>query len=236
MASDNTSRNLNDLRVSDLREELEKRGLDKTGVKSVLVKRLQQALSDESANSEYKVTSDSVQIENAAMDKSENLNTDDGVEENEHAEINPDEVDPNDMVVKDELDASIDENDANENTEKEENMEQVDVKEEEEEEDEEKFEKMADNHYELKKLEVKVEDCASKIRPGPACSKLNHPTLVTKAKSASNTAENKPDINQGDQDDSINLTIGEDEEKLLQEAEDSHPRSKASGMFYLFIV
>lgn len=113
-------------------------------------------MSDESANSEYKVTSDSVQIENAAMDKSENLNTDDGVEENENAEINPDEVDPNDMVVKDELDASIDENDANENTEKEENMEQIDVKEEEEEEDEEKFEKMADNHFELKKLEVKV--------------------------------------------------------------------------------
>lgn len=41
MATENTPRKLADLRVVDLRQELEKRGLDKTGVKAVLTERLQ---------------------------------------------------------------------------------------------------------------------------------------------------------------------------------------------------
>lgn len=60
-----------------------------------------------------------------------------------------------------------------------------------------------------------VEDCASKIRPGPACSKISKAAL-SKPKPACNNVGNKPE-NQ-EQEDSINLTIGEDEEKLLQEA------------------
>jgi hypothetical protein len=41
MASDGEWRKLNDLRVVDLRAELEKRNLDKTGVKAVLIEKLQ---------------------------------------------------------------------------------------------------------------------------------------------------------------------------------------------------
>jgi SAP domain. len=41
MASEVEGRKLNDLRVVDLRAELEKRSLDKTGVKAVLIEKLQ---------------------------------------------------------------------------------------------------------------------------------------------------------------------------------------------------
>jgi hypothetical protein len=41
MANEGEGRKLNDLRVVDLRAELEKRNLDKTGVKAVLIEKLQ---------------------------------------------------------------------------------------------------------------------------------------------------------------------------------------------------
>lgn len=84
-------------------------------------------------------------------------------EENVSQDFDPEDVDPNDMVVKDELDASIDENETNE-IEKEENGDENDEAaeegeiepEQEENEDKEEEEKAADNHYELKQLAVKV--------------------------------------------------------------------------------
>jgi hypothetical protein len=44
MASDSEKRKLVDLRVVDLRAELERRNLDKTGVKAVLIERLQKVI------------------------------------------------------------------------------------------------------------------------------------------------------------------------------------------------
>lgn len=41
MASDCEKRKITDLRVVDLKAELDKRGLDKTGVKALLIERLQ---------------------------------------------------------------------------------------------------------------------------------------------------------------------------------------------------
>lgn len=40
MSSDSKARKIEELRVVDLRVELEKRGLDKTGIKAVLIERL----------------------------------------------------------------------------------------------------------------------------------------------------------------------------------------------------
>jgi len=49
---DTVKRKIRELRVVELRNELENRGLDKTGVKALLVDRLTKALQDEGENPE----------------------------------------------------------------------------------------------------------------------------------------------------------------------------------------
>ncbi|XP_035731599.1 SAFB-like transcription modulator [Vespa mandarinia] len=221
--ADVEGKKLTELRVIDLKTELERRGLDKTGNKAALLERLSKAISDDGENpEEYLIVPCGGVCKTSPRKNSVTgvPNQDDTLEssENQKEEIleqikkeNIDTQDANDSKTKLKPKLSCEEN-------------LIVIKKEDGSND------ASDNSP--KEVEVKQE---------------TKPTIVNKITTESGQTfekkietEKTPTSNQSsttgaveangmDNEDSINLTIGEDEENLLAEETESHDRHKDGG-------
>ena len=90
MSTNSESYKLSDLRVVDLRSELEKRGLDKNGNKQVLLDRLRKALGDEGKNPDtYQFELDKKSTNSASSGQMDDSNAkDDSLENVEGGDVN----------------------------------------------------------------------------------------------------------------------------------------------------
>ncbi|XP_043490126.1 SAFB-like transcription modulator [Polistes fuscatus] len=221
--ADVEGKKLTELRVIDLKTELERRGLDKTGNKAALLERLSKAISDDGENpEEYLIvpcggvcktsprknsvtgvpnqddtleSSESQKEEIVEPLKKENVDTQD-TSNDLKAKSKPKQLSEENLVVKKE-DTS---NDASDNPPKESEIKQ-----------------------ETKTTTV------NKTTPEstPTSEKKPETEKITTSNQSSTTGA--VEANGMDNEDSINLTIGEDEENLLAEETESHDRHKDGG-------
>ncbi|XP_020287074.1 SAFB-like transcription modulator isoform X2 [Pseudomyrmex gracilis] len=204
---------LTELRVIDLKTELERRGLDKSGNKAALLERLSKAILDEGKNPEEYLlipsggNCKSVSRKNSGVSNQEELTeSPDGQKEE-----STDGQDNVDVRSKAETKAAAEENVEKEVFSKEVESEvKNNIKKEESPKQETKLLKQEEN------LE-NVKNDSEKVNTNPPSSQSTD--------APSTTVES----NGIDNEDSINLTIGEDEENLLAEETESHDRHKDGG-------
>jgi RNA recognition motif-containing protein len=205
MASEE-GRKLNDLRVVDLRAELERRSLDKTGVKAVLIEKLQKALRDEGhdpdeylfISSEKKAHKRHSGAKRSEQDaESETLSN---AEENHNTDMDEErDVDMDADEEPKEEDETGNEDGAPSQV-KDEALDKVPVV-------------LTANSVIVHKAELKGKD---------ESQEETKPMVEVGCE----VDKSLPEANGVDNEDSINLTIGEEEEKLLAEEEDSNSQEK----------
>ncbi|KAK2580754.1 hypothetical protein KPH14_011379 [Odynerus spinipes] len=221
--ADVEGKKLTELRVIDLKTELERRGLDKTGNKAALLERLSKAISDDGENPEEylivpcggicktsprKNSVTGVPNQDDALESSENQK-----EENveQVKKENTDVQDSNDSKAKLKPKSSSEESptsvkkedttiDASDNLPKEGEV----------------------------KPEIKTPVNRSSTENTQTCEKKNETEKIPPSNQSSTTGA-AVEANGMDNEDSINLTIGEDEENLLAEETESHDRHKDGG-------
>ncbi|XP_053979189.1 SAFB-like transcription modulator isoform X2 [Hylaeus anthracinus] len=204
---------LTELRVIDLKTELERRGLDKTGNKAALLDRLSKSIADEGENpDEYliipcggvckisprknSVTGASNQDESPETLESQKEETTEGPDNNESkVKVEKPIVEKETMAIKtEELQSEVQNNTSKE----------TDCKQE--------------PKVHLTKL---ASESTQAVKAEPEAA-------VAASQTSSNSASTL-EANGIDNEDSINLTIGEDEENLLAEETESHDRHKDGG-------
>ncbi|XP_076296323.1 uncharacterized protein LOC143216795 isoform X5 [Lasioglossum baleicum] len=217
--ADIEGKKLTELRVIDLKTELERRGLDKSGNKAALLERLSKSISDEGENpDEYLIVpcGGTCKISARKNSVTGTTNSDEATEVVETQK--EDATDASDVPdVKPKMETKV-------STEKEAIPPKL-----------EESQGEAQNNTKItpKEIECKVESKSQtnkavvettqivevKIEPEAA------PVVNDVATNAASTVE----ANGIDNEDSINLTIGEDEENLLAEETESHDRHKDGG-------
>ncbi|KAK7792878.1 hypothetical protein R5R35_000431 [Gryllus longicercus] len=202
MTSEGDKRKLVDLRVVDLRAELEKRGLDNKGVKATLIERLQKVLRDEGHDPEEYL----FDIEPVKTPKRTSMKRGEQDTESE-THSNADENHDTTMEVDEE------------------------GKEKEEEEEEEKIENGKENDSkESSEKSGKTEENTEIVTESTTKSEEKFEEQCESSTVTADGDKSVPEANGVDNEDSINLTIGEDEEKLLADEvgheEDSSSQEK----------
>ncbi|KAG7213776.1 hypothetical protein KM043_002997 [Ampulex compressa] len=212
--ADVEGKKLTELRVIDLKTELERRGLDKSGNKAALLERLSKSISDEGENPEEylivpcggvcktnqrknSVTGTTTLDESAELpenQKEEPADTAENTDVKPKAEIKVEESSP--IRKKEEPQAEVQNNVARE----------VEYKQE--------------VKIHLKRITTESNQAGEKETKTEASNSTNQ-----QASALTTTVE----ANGIDNEDSINLTIGEDEENLLSEETESHDRHKDGG-------
>ncbi|XP_012060500.1 PREDICTED: SAFB-like transcription modulator [Atta cephalotes] len=216
--ADVEGKKLTELRVIDLKTELERRGLDKSGNKAALLERLSKAILDEGGNpEEYLIVPSGgppkiIPKRNGGALNQEDSSTECSDHQKEENIDGQDNIDKYKMEVKTE-----------EFNEKEFVAKEVSTKKEIKEE----------SGLEIKNIIIKVEKLEDKMQGVKAESAPNSDKKNEAEKIISNQTSDVPsatvEANGIDNEDSINLTIGEDEENLLAEETESHDRHKDGG-------
>ncbi|XP_074105343.1 uncharacterized protein LOC141531420 isoform X2 [Cotesia typhae] len=229
--ADADGKKLTELRVIDLKTELERRGLDKTGNKAALLDRLSKAIIDEGEDpDEYLI------VPSGGSNKiSPRKNSVTGVVAQEELVENHKEPPVNkevEIITPKEEPQSETEEESKSMEEEMEQKEQVTVKEEpakeepEEEEETEKMETEPVNDEASKEVNGKKipESTPVQDSPTPTPTSTPAPKHIIEENSAAAVEANGIDT-----EDSINLTIGEDEENLLVEETETHVKQKDGG-------
>ena len=214
--ADIEGKKLTELRVIDLKTELERRGLDKTGNKAALLERLSKAISDEGEDpDEYLIVpcGGICKVNPRKNSVTGVTNQEEAVETMESLKEEPaDETDNNDVKQKIETKPVIEEAAIVPKTEVSQGEVQNSASKEIEYKQEPKIHsnKATTESMQIPELKVESEAVAAVNQT------LTNSTLIVEA-------------NGIDNEDSINLTIGEDEENLLAEETESHDRHKDGG-------
>ncbi|XP_046589913.1 SAFB-like transcription modulator isoform X3 [Neodiprion lecontei] len=238
-----------ELRVIDLKTELERRGLDKTGNKAALLERLSKAITEEGGkpdeylivpsggpnkviprkNSVTGIPGQEESLEGSDNRKDESLENQANSEMKIKEETSPpssEEISEN--VVKKEVKKEQEEDKVNEG------VKAVDIKKEDIKKEDIKMEdmnKVVTKKEDIENEEVKKEEPKEEIEneADEDQNDKNDVDNTVKTESSPPPVLSNPtavEANGIDNEDSINLTIGEDEENLLAEETETHDRRK----------
>nr|XP_012147369.1 PREDICTED: SAFB-like transcription modulator isoform X1 [Megachile rotundata] len=220
--ADIEGKKLTELRVIDLKTELERRGLDKTGNKAALLERLSKAITDEGQDpDEYLIVpcGGVCKVSPRKNSVTGTTNQDESAETLENLKEEPVEVpDASEAKVKTEIKIKTE---TKSNTEE----DTMALKTEEPQSEvqntsSKEVEHKPDIKNHLNKLSTETTQVVEKKVESEASTVANQ---------TSTNSISTVEANGIDNEDSINLTIGEDEENLLAEETESHDRHKDGG-------
>ncbi|EZA48280.1 SAFB-like transcription modulator [Ooceraea biroi] len=214
--ADIEGKKLTELRVIDLKTELERRGLDKSGNKAALLERLSKAITDEGENpEEYLIVPSGGSCKVVPRKNSGASTQEESTEYSDNQKEESTDGQDNTDKSKGEVKTVHEENSEKEVPSK-------------------KEEPQSEAQNSVSKEENPKQDAkAQGAKATGESAQNNDNNELEKANNVSNQSSNVPpaaiEANGIDNEDSINLTIGEDEENLLAEETESHDRHKDGG-------